>query len=216
MTETDDSKLKPKHWFYIIVSSLVAIFIIVIFLIPEIMPQPQEAEEIEYNYFKFKKVGPVWETLVMNEGQLLQPSLRFLPTEVENITITGKLNEKFEEGPVYLTFDPTLEQKEYQTLTIAVSEMGMNLVTGFGREIIPACTKNETDACINRSIINCENTEEPIIFFNVTEKEEILLKGNCMEIRGQSFDLTKPVDKVLYSWYGIMRSTITPKIQPQN
>ena len=92
---TDDSKLKPKHWFYIIISSLVAIFIIVLFLIPEIMPQEQEIEEAEYNYFKFRKIGPVWETLVMNEGQLIRPSIRFLPQEVENITITGKLNEKF-------------------------------------------------------------------------------------------------------------------------
>jgi len=210
-------KLKPKHWFYIFVLLLIAVFITTLYLIPKIMPAKPKVQQVEYNYFKFTKAGPVWDTLVKYDGKLLQPSFRFLPTEVEDVPIKGKLNETFGEEVIYLTFDPLGNPREFQTLTIGVSEMGMNIVKGLEREIEAACTINETKACFNRSIVSCENTEKSVIFFNPAGEPEVILDEKCIELRGSGFDLLKSVDRVLYAWYGILKkNTITPRVQPQN
>ncbi len=201
-------KLEPKHWFYVIVCSAVAIFIIVLFLIPELMPEKPTVTEVEYDYFKFKKAGPVWETQLMYKDRLLQPSFRFLPGEVENVPITGEIDDDFGNDVIYLTFDPLAEKSEFQTLTIAVSEMGMNIVTGLEKKIEAACTRNETEDCLTRPIVTCED-DKSVVFFNSTGEPEVILKGNCIEFRGKGFDLLKSVDKVLYKWYGIIKNTIS-------
>lgn len=210
-------KMDTKYWFYIIACALVAIFIIVIILVPKIMPEQSKGNEVEYNYFKFKKTESGWMTQVMYKERLLQPIIRYLPEEVEEVPIKGQLEETFGEDPIYLTFDPTQGQEEFQTITIAVSEMGMNLVQGMEKQIESGCTKNETEACINRTIINCDDANRSVIFFNPIGEPEVMLEGKCIELRGKQFDLIKSADKVLYTWYGILkRNIILPELLPQN
>ncbi len=209
-------KLDAKHWFYIFISICFGIFIIVLFLIPELTPEEPAITEVKYNYFTFKKAGPVWDTLVKYEGKILQPSFRFLPGEVENVTVKGNLDKAFARDTVYLTFDPLTEQSQFQTMAIAVSEMGMNLQKGLGKQISSACTRNETEACINRTIIQCKDTNESVIFFNPVGEPEVILEGMCVELRGSGFDLLKSVDRVLYAWYGIIKQNIIlPNLLPQ-
>lgn len=212
-----NEKIDSKHWFFIGASLLVGIFIVFLFLIPELLPEKPTVQEVEYNYFNFKKVGPVWETLVVHEEKLLQPSFRFLPEEVETVPVTGKLNKDFADDLVYLTFDPLADPKEFQTITIAVSEMSLNIVKGLERRIEAGCTQQKTEACINRTIIDCSNSEKSVIFFNPVGTSEVLLKGNCIELKGSGFDLVKSTDRVLYAWYGILKKNIiSPKVQVQN
>ncbi|HDD70628.1 MAG TPA: hypothetical protein ENF94_00545 [Candidatus Woesearchaeota archaeon] len=219
MNEEEKNKkvLEPKHWFYIGVLVLIAVFVITLYLIPKISPAKPKIHEVEYNYFKFRKAGPVWETQVTYDNRLLQPSFRFLPTEVENVTMEGNLAKDFGTDKIYLTFDPLTDQKEFQTLTIGVSEMGMNLVKGFEKKIAAGCTRNETEACKNRTIIQCETANESVIYFNPQGEPKVLLKGKCIELRGSGFDLLKSVDRVLYAWYKIIKQNIiSPKLQHQD
>ena len=211
------TKLEPKHWFFMGVLIAIGVFAIFLYLIPELMPEEPKVQEVEYNYFKFKKAGPVWDTLVMYDDKLLQPSFRFLPTEIEEVPIEGRLDEAFGNETIYLTFDPLADPNEFQTLTIAVSEMGMNIVKGLERQIEAGCTQNETEACFNRTIVDCSNTEKSVIFFNPIEEPKVILRGKCIELRGKGFELVKSVDRVLYAWYGILKKNIiTPRVQPQN
>jgi hypothetical protein len=211
-------KIDAKHWFFIFVCVFVGVFIIFLFLIPDILSERKSGEEdIEYNYFKFKKVGPVWETLVINNEKLLQPSFRFLPEDVENVPVSGKLNSDFGNDVIYLTFDPLGDPVEFQTMAIAVSEMGLNLVKGLEKEIEAGCTRFEAESCENKTIVDCSSSGVSVIFFNPVGEPEVILKDNCIELKGKGFDLVKSVDRVLYSWYGILKkSIISPKVQAQS
>ena len=80
----------------------------------------------------------------------------------------------------------------------------MHLVRALNISVIAACTKNETDACIDRPIVTCDDPEKSVIYLASKPPTQVVLDSNCVELWGHEFDLLKSVDRLLFRWYEIM------------
>ena len=205
--EPGPEEKKETMRFFIIGCALgvIIVFALVVFILPRFQEQPTGAPVVEYNYFTFEKIADMWTTHVKNNDQLFEVTLRYNPFEVENLTITGELDKSFNQGEIYVTFNPLAEDEEFRYLALAASELALNLVRGLNKTIIPSCTKNETDACINRSVVDCSHEDKSVIFIDAKPPTQIILDGRCVTLQGKELELIRAVDRLLYQWYGIIR-----------
>ncbi len=159
-----------------------------------------------YNGFSFVKSDGLWWTEIQAGEELIMTPLHFAPKVLEEIQITGKLNENFNKGAkVYIAIDPLVKNPYY---TLAVSELSLNLAQGIMRIPDAACTE-EHYACEGRPIMSCDNNKggNPIIELVLVKegtKASVELKDSCIKIIGNNEDLVKGVDRVLYKWYKVM------------
>ena len=155
-----------------------------------------------YNGYAFVKVGPLWYTKWQVDEYLLNIPLHHGPLELENITAEGKLDERFNSGSYYITFEPYSE--DLTSIALAAGEIGRNLVEGFAAKIKSACAANHT-GCGTKPIITCENTNSSVIYIKESNESKIVMKGNCLVIEGKGEDLIKAADRVILQIYGIMK-----------
>ena len=167
-------------------------------------PKPVEYPAIDYNGFSFSQIAGIWHTNWQHNEKLFTISLRFNPLDVKNVIQEGKLNDTFKQKQIHITFDPEANSSEFKYIALAASELTLNLYKALGKEAIASCTKNATEACLNRSIVTCDSDDKAVILLKNSGEPRIILDGNCMTLQGYEFDLLKSVDKVLYQWYRIM------------
>ncbi|MFH1399408.1 MAG: hypothetical protein ABIG95_04840, partial [Candidatus Woesearchaeota archaeon] len=164
-----------------------------------------QLESYTFNGFTFVRAGVFWITQVQIENKLINIPLHYGPKELRHIDIAGQLNESFNYGPIYITFDP--DAKNLSMLTLAAAELSLNLAQGIDRQLIAACATNTTDACTARPIINCENTDAAVIYLREGGTPYVKFDGNCIVVRGQDKELLKAVDQLLLYWYRIYKPT---------
>jgi hypothetical protein len=161
--------------------------------------------DLTYNYFEFYKVNDMWHTEWQNGDQVYDVGLRYSPLEVQNVTVTGiGLNSTFRRLPQYITFDPDENQSDMKYIALGVGELGLNMVRALGSKIEMACTKNLTEACADHPILTCDN-DEGIYYIRTAEQPRVILAGNCLILEGKELDLIKAIDRILYSFYGIIK-----------
>jgi len=118
------------------------------------------------------------------------------------VSITGSLNESFNRPDVYITFDAT--QGNFSTLALATTELSLNMVRALQVKPIAACTNNESDACVERPIVQCTDKNTSVILIKDEGEAKIWLKGDCIILFGKDLELLRAVDRLLYQWYGVM------------
>lgn len=199
---------------FILLASVLVIFGL-IFMIPQIFSPPSSddiSKEIiqkgetnngyMYNGFVFIHQDELWHTKWQAGDTMLNLHFHYGPRDVENIPMIGALENTTNTVKFYITFDPT--EKNISLIALASSELALNLVKGMNVQLTPACSKNETDGCLDRPIITCENTNKSVIFVKTSETAQVLLEKNCITVEGPGDDLLKAVDKFLYSSYNII------------
>ena len=156
------------------------------------------------NQFVFTKMAGLWNTQWQRGDNLYNIHFHFNPAEAESVPIidTGFNLTKFNEGPVYLTFDP----KEYGMayITVAAGELSFNLVRALNVNVLAACTENLT-GCYDRQIKTCASNDS-VIYLREANETKILLggaEGKCMIIQGSQMELVRAVDKLLFMWFKI-------------
>lgn len=160
---------------------------------------------LAYNNFEFAQKDKFWHAQWQRKDQVYTISLRFNPKEVEDVPVTGVLNNTFNKRrTIYITFDPEGDDDAFKYLAVAGSELTVNLAGPLGKQIAAACTKNVTSACANRPIARCEDADKNVIFLNGQGNPSIMLNHTCMTFSGAGFDMVKAVDKALYLWMGII------------
>lgn len=166
-----------------------------------------EKQDVKYyNGFAFVKAGNFWYTEWERGGQAYQIEFRHPPWEVENITVSGKVDERFQMPYMFVTFDP-VEGLSRQTsfVALAAADLSSVLKGVFEKEgIAAACTRNETSVCSNRPVVTCA-TNASVIYLKVANETGIFLDGNCATFQGYEEGLTMAADKALYQWLGIIR-----------
>jgi len=160
-----------------------------------------------YNGFSFVKADGLWWTEIQTDNRFLKIPLHFGPQEVEEISIQGQLVYEFNKGKnVYIAIDPKVQNQFY---TLALSEISFNVAKGINRIPIGACTE-EDPVCVNRTIVNCENTTGlPVIELELSEEPaKITQQGTCIKISGQGvdYDIVKAADRLLYDWYRVIKA----------
>jgi hypothetical protein len=166
-----------------------------------------EGKESDINYmyqgFSFVKAGSIWYTEVQNKnGTLFSIPIHFGPKELGNVSISGTINEKFFEQPLYITFDPLGPTLQYTALSSA--ELSTNLVSGLGLRPMAACDKNETNACSTRPIISSCQENNSVVYLKDADTTAVIMNGNCVIIQGQGKELVRATDRFLLMIYRIM------------
>lgn len=206
IAEETEEKNNPYLKKFVIISAIVfiVVFLIVFFGIKWIYPQTQQLPTIEYNGFVFQKSGGLWHTMWVNNGQEYLLTLRYNPEEVETIPLFGTITEAFNQHDIYLAFDPTADSGEFKYTALANAELSLSLIKAFGKNPIAACIKNETEPCANRPIVTCEDYNRSVIIVAANGDPAVLMKENCIILKGEGLDILKSTDKLLYTWYKIM------------
>jgi len=183
----------------------VAAIILIAFLAFLLWPRDVQpiSNTVEYNYFTFYEVGGLWNTKIQLKNQLYEGTFRFNPVQVEDVYIAGNFSN-FKPGLIYITFDPNSSSEDFKYLALASAELGLHLVRALNVSIEAACTVNETDACIDRTIVNCGD-DKNVIYIKSEAPTQITLGETCVTLSGIEMELLKSVDRVLFQWYKIMR-----------
>lgn len=188
---------------------LITLFILVvalslIFGIRYFYGKEENLQEYKYGAYTFVKIGGMWYTQIQHENNIFNIPLHFNPGEVKNISIIGEVDERFSFNKrIYLTSDPVENNAGY--VALAAAELSLNMVQGLGLMPVAACSENKTIYCADRPIINCSNTDEPVIYLKEDKNAEVELKGNCIIINGKDADLVRATDRLLYQLYRIMK-----------
>jgi hypothetical protein len=198
--EALDAKKSTKT--FVVVACIVVILILV-FIFGMKKEAPPSVNVVEYNYFKFEEIGGLWQTRIQLDNQVYEGAFRFNPEQVEDVYIAGEFSGF--KSPIYITFDPDSEESEFKYLALASSELSLHVVRGLNFTVVGACTKNETDACLDRPIVTCDDTNESVIYLVAEPPTQITLDGKCVKLSGLEMDLLKSVDRLLFQWYKIMK-----------
>jgi len=138
---------------------------------------------------------------VRQDRQPFTIPFHFNPEQVEDIPLEGRLSEAFEQGNIYLTFDPDELGLEY--VGVAFGELSFSLLQAFEMLPVAACTKNYT-GCENRPIITCDDLDKAVIYVKQSNKTRVLLRGNCAVVEGSGADIIRATDRLLFGMYNIM------------
>lgn len=203
-----NSKKKKDNVLYWSIGFIIAI-VILFFAASKFFSREPEYETVTYNNWIFTNIEDMWWFEWQKGGNVYQVPLRFNPFDVEDVGVKGSLDStKFNSGKnIYITFDLSNESSQnLPVLSLAAAELTQNIATAINRTPIAACVNNESYACEERPIKSCTSTDEPVIFLmeKEGEKASITLSSSCITLAGESFELIKAVDRLLYQWYGIM------------
>ena len=202
--------MSDKNDVYIMLIVIVLILMTVILIaVPIVMnkffPKEEKLPTMTYNGFVFTKVEPLWLTQYERDKQLYNLGFHFNPKEVENIQLDGELYGNFSNTTaIYITFDPD-EGPELRYVTLAAGELSLNLARGLNYELIPACTRNETEGCKDGDIVTCSDSDKSIIYIKMEPEPGVEFRGNCIIVKGNGLDLLKSADNLLYRWYRIIK-----------
>ncbi|HLF55180.1 MAG TPA: hypothetical protein VI612_05695 [Candidatus Nanoarchaeia archaeon] len=202
MSEEPTQEEKTKYTTYFIVGTIIVLIAFLGYTFFVYKPAPIETETVEYSYFTFTYVQGLWQTSIQLDKQVYDAVFRFNPKQVEDVYITGQLGNFTQ--PVYITFDPVQDKEAYKYLALASSELSLHLIRALEKEVISACTSNETAACQDRPIVTCEKGKN-VIYLNPLPPTQINLNNTCITLQGHEMELLKSVDRLLYQWYKIMR-----------
>ncbi len=214
MTESKEPVEKDKSNVQnaiVIVIALIVLVALTVVAYKYINKPRDNAPDLTYNYYEFRKIDNMWHTEWQRDGQVYDVSLRYSPLDVEKVPVsTGGLNTTFLRQPYYMTFDAdsnstnSSDNTDFKYLALAFSELGLNWARGMGYQIMSACTRNVSDACIDRPIVDCDDDDKAVFYVRIAREPRVTLDGNCLIIEGNEVELIKAVDRVLYHFYGIM------------
>jgi hypothetical protein len=165
------------------------------------------AETIEYKGTTFTFDHTHW-VFPWQQGQTTyQIPLRFNPLQVENVTIKGALDPKFnKQSPIYISYDPVADKDNLPTLTVGTGEIMFNLIQALGKDSQVACAVDDgSTGCNQAPIASCDDKDKSVIFLKTQGEPGIYIQGTCIVITGQGEELLRGIDRLLYNWYGIMR-----------
>jgi len=194
----------------ITIIAIILVFVLIIIFAPGIaklfhIGETNYAKYI-YNGFTFQQVDGLWYTEIQPTGsnKLFQVPLHFGPKTLEDIPVTGTLDQRFYSNETYLTMDAVEELPKANALAIA--ELSLNLAQLFGITPVVACSgKLNATGCDEVPTINCQNTNQSVIYFEERDTTQVLFEGNCVRIQGKDMEMVRATDRFLLHWFGIMK-----------
>ena len=220
--EVKEVKLKSDKKLIIGIGLIVLLFIVIFGFRYFTQEQPETIEDLHelnlkgklkpeqgYLYkdvYSFVKYDNLWYVQLMSPKgtRFYDIQFRYGPKEVEDIEIEGILDTELfnNASDYYVTFNPT--GKDFSHVAVAVGDFNQHMVNIFFKNPIAACDKNETDACKDRPIITCDNTDKVVLYVKEANITRVYYDDNCIVVEGSGFDLVKGINRILYDFYEIM------------
>jgi len=202
--EDADPETKKATSYFMLIGGIVLIAILAVILFGLKGEEPSTGPKtVEYDYFTFEEIGGMWQTNIQLDSQMYEAIFRFNPEQVKDVYITGDF-AGFSNKPIYITFDPDSDDEQFKYLALASSELSLNLIRALNFSVIAACTKNMSDACVDRPVVTCAD-DKNVIYLVAKAPTQITLNNRCVTLSGDGFELLKSVDRVLFQWYKIMK-----------
>ncbi len=187
------------------------VLIIAVIAIPRLFPEPTrkiislggddyDTSSYEYNSFFFTYKDEAWFSSVQTGNTIYDIAYKYGPRDLEDVKVLGDIERMKYAKYIYITLD--IEDGNRWT-TFANAEVAINLAKHFNNEIRAACTTNHPD-CEGVPVKNCNNTDEPVLYYRVAPGPLVEQKDNCIIIQGEGEDLVKAADRFMYMMYGIM------------
>lgn len=205
--EINEAPQKDESTKYFLIAAAAIILLTAAFFSVKLFAR-QEAtyETVRYNGFIFEYYAGLWNTQWQQDGQVYNLRLHYNPRQVGNVSIAGDgaWNATQE---TYITFDPA-EDEQFSNVALSAAELSLSLVNAFGISPVAACTTNTTYACSTRPIISCETAPKSasVIYLKREGPAKVELRGSCAIIQGRDSEILRAAERVIYGWYGIIRS----------
>jgi hypothetical protein len=222
--ESEESSKKKDHTF---IYAIVIIFIILLFIIflPRFVPPKSAIVDLDELHqqnlqgklskdkgyihnglYSFVYYDNLWNTQLQtaNATRVFDMKFHYRPIDVEDIDIVGELNRSAlaRYKNFFMTFNPLDEDMNY--IGVAIGETDFIMIQVFGKGVISACTHNESDACTDRPIVECNSTSAPVFYFASEEETNVLYLNNCIILSGKREDILRATDRMLFDLLGIM------------
>lgn len=163
-----------------------------------------ESQKIKYNNYEFTTNGEYWQTKVKISGQEQTIITNFLPSDLENISLSGNiLLSDFQNKIVYYIANNSADERN--SLGILDNEIKKYYL----RAQLACSEENENlSHCSNLPIKSCDDANSEILIIKINSIENstasINYKNYCIEISGQGIDLMRASEKIIFKSYGIM------------
>lgn len=159
-----------------------------------------------YNGYSFVKANGMWFTQLQKfrTNNLYNVQFHYGPRDLEDVPLSGNVTDFISLNGTYVAFDPT--EKDFAYTALASGELSINLGQVFNILPVAACSKNMTEACQTRPIVNCSNSDRPVIYMERADRAAVIKENNaCIRIMGNGTGIVKATDRLLYEWFGIMK-----------
>jgi len=206
-TQQEESEHKPFSETKTLIIGIVGIIVVIalIGVIAKLIPDNgglTGSSVINYNGFEFTEIAGSWYFQWQRGDLLFNVPLRFNPLQTEEVPVLGDFNTSmFDRGGVYVTFDPDNDKFTY--IALAATELSVNLAQTLDVTPIAGCTKNISETCAKRKIVNCGDKGRRVIYLREQEPTRVIAEGDCLILQGKEFELVRAVDRALYRWLGI-------------
>ncbi len=165
-----------------------------------------------YNGFSFVLHDGLWWTDIIKtfedeSQQMVRIPLHYGPRDLENIQVSGELDDGFGVGNnLYIGIDPTTVNSYY---TLAISELSINAARVINRNPTGSCTFDEPSVCVDRPIVSCDNNPQDLPTVELAMSStpgdpEIIYSGTCIKLVGNEEGIVQATDYLLWNWYGII------------
>lgn len=206
MDDQDVPKTEQKRsnwWLYLSIGVLVLVCALVLYLVFSVSDPDDNPIVESYGPWQFTWSPPIWKTFYRSDDQLYEIQFRYLPQEVDNITVRG--SDVRLAAPLYLSFDPDMSNASKSYVSVAFSDASTKLTRMYGISPIAACTSNLTDpACAGFPQITCSSNVSAIVFTEAVEPS-LTIEGSCISIEGTGEDLYRAETLMWYRLLDIVR-----------
>jgi len=192
--EREAKEQKTKRFFGILVIAVLALSVAAFALMSYSPSQQGE----QYGKFIFTREIEGWQTQV-NDYFLLT---NYLPQEVESINHSGIFILEDFQNAVYFVAKSESERK-------AANELDRVLLAP-KKEITCLPKDANESACMNMSVKSCNDASfiQKIVVFEENDdinKTSIEYRNNCLTIKGDSVNIIRATDKVIFLLFGIIK-----------
>lgn len=165
----------------------------------------QKIQSYSYNGFVFTNITGMWyvELQKIDTNIIYNVPLHYGPLQVQDIPIDDDVARFGRFKNIYITFDP--DEERLQHVALAASELSINLAQTLDITPVAACTKNSTEACADRPIMQCDS-DYPVIYLNPYGLANVSVYKNCIKVSGQEMEIIRAADRLLLTLFGIMDS----------
>ena len=172
--------------------------------LPDQDPPDAGPERETYGPWVFEWEPPFWKTLYQRDGQVFDIRFRYLPQEVDTITVQGTTARLV--SPFYLSLDPDMSADSKSYVGVAFTDATAKLRGIYGETPIAACISNDSDpACLSVPVANCDTPNASAIIFTEDAEPSVTLNGTCIIIRGTGPDLYRSSTLMWYRLLGIVQ-----------
>ena len=174
-----------------------------------------ESDVHVYNSHYFARLdNGLWSVALDNyadaSGRPFVLVLHNLPEDVENIDVSGNMDNFFPSNETYLSYNPATSDKDPELMValmdLSIKLAGSSAILQNGTLFNPliACSEEGDDVCNEIGVVNCKDSHKNIILFEEADKTSISFEGKCITISSEDGDFIKAKDRLVYSLFGII------------